>query len=168
MIFAMQSSIKLKIYLHYIFEVKLRFLYVIFSIINTFFISYLYKNQIIFIITKYLLNNMNSHRFIFTDLTLVLFIHLKLILFISILINIPFLIIHFIYFMINSLYIHELKSYINISINSILIFFFSIYINYNYIFPQILNFFLSFENKNNFFPLHFEAKFEDFFNIFFF
>ena len=43
----------------------------------------------------------------------------------------------------------------------------SVIITYNIIFPQILDIFLQFEKKNNFFPIHFEAKLEDFFSTMF-
>ena len=41
----------------------------------------------------------------------------------------------------------------------------SIFLNYFYIFPKILDLFLNFEKNNFFFPLHFEAKIDDFISM---
>jgi sec-independent protein translocase protein TatC len=43
----------------------------------------------------------------------------------------------------------------------------SILLTYFFIFPNLLNFFLIFEKNNIFFPLHFEAKIEEFFSVMF-
>ena len=121
---------KFKIYLYYFFEIKWRIIYIIFSIINTSIICYFYKDQITYILTNYLLYNMNSHRFIFTDLSQVFFIYIKIVLFVSIIINVPFIILHFLYFFWSSLYLNELKSLIIIIFYILFFYFLSLFITY--------------------------------------
>ena len=94
-------------YLYFFFEVKYRICYIILSIILTFFICYLYKEQFIYLLKNYLLYNMASHRFIFTKLTQILITYIKFSIILSFFINIPFIIVHFLYFFITALYKHE-------------------------------------------------------------
>ena len=108
---------------------------------------------------------MSSHRFIFTKLTQILFTYLKFSIIIAFLINIPFIILHLFYFLNTALYKHEWIYWIKIIIFSICCYFFSIFLNYYYIFPKILDLFLNFEKNNLFFPLHFEAKIDDFISM---
>ena len=94
-------------YLYFFFEIKYRIFYIILSIIFTFIICYLYKEQFIYLLTNYLLYNMASHRFIFTKLTQILITYIKFSIFLSLFINIPFIILHLLYFFITALYKHE-------------------------------------------------------------
>jgi Sec-independent protein secretion pathway component TatC len=72
-------------------EIKLKLYYNILSIILTFIVCYIYINQIIFILIKYLLYNMESHRFIFTKFTEVFYTYIRISLISSILICFPFI-----------------------------------------------------------------------------
>ena len=111
---------------------------------------------------------MASHRFIFTKLTQILITYIKFSIFLSLFINIPFIILHLLYFFITALYKHEFIIWFFWIIFSIFIYLFSIIITYYYIFPSILNLFLNFEKYNFFFPLHFEAKIEEFISMMYF
>ena len=111
---------------------------------------------------------MSSHRFIFTKLTQILFTYLKFSVIIAFLINIPFILLHIFYFLNTALYKHEWVYWVKIILFSISNYFLSIFFNYYYIFPKILDLFLNFEKNNIFFPLHFEAKIDDFISMAFF
>jgi len=123
------------------------------------------KEQLIYILIKYLLYNMSSHRFIFTKLTQILITYIKFSIILGLIINIPFILGHIFYFFNSALYKHEWIYWLKIFCFSISIYFLSISINYFYIFPKILDLFLNFEKNNIFFPLHFEAKIDDFISM---
>lgn len=89
------------------FELKYRFLYIIFSILITSIFCYILKEQLIYLLIKYLLYNMSSHRFIFTQLTQILITYIKFSVILSFFINIPFIILHCFYFINPALYKHE-------------------------------------------------------------
>ena len=108
---------------------------------------------------------MSSHRFIFTQLTQILITYIKFSVILSFFINIPFIILHCFYFINSALYRHEWFYWIKIILISIILYFYSILLNYFFIFPKILDLFLNFEKNNFFFPLHFEAKIDDFISM---
>ena len=105
---------------------------------------------------------MKSHRFIFTTLTEIFFTYIKFSIILGLIISLPFIIFQLWLFLIPGLYKFEkniLDFYLLISFSCFLI---SILLNYYFILPNILKFFLNFENNNYFFPLHFEAKLENY------
>lgn len=108
---------------------------------------------------------MSSHRFIFTQLTQILITYIKFSVILSFFINIPFIILHCFYFINSALYKHEWFYWIKVILISIILYFYSILLNYFFIFPKILDLFLNFEKNNFFFPLHFEAKIDDFISM---
>ena len=125
-------------------ELQYRFYYIILSIILTFICSYFYINQIIFVITKYLLYSMNSQRFIFTKITEVFYTYIQFSLITSLFICLPFILINLWLFFIPGLYKSE-RFYLNCFLIFIIFFFiFSFIISYYYIIPTILKFFLYF------------------------
>jgi Sec-independent protein secretion pathway component TatC len=65
------------------------------------------KEQLIYILIKYLLYNMSSHRFIFTKLTQILITYIKFSIILGLIINIPFILGHIFYFFNSALYKHE-------------------------------------------------------------
>jgi len=158
-----------KLYNKIFLEIKWRCLYIIISWLFLSIICFLFKEQFIYILSKYLLYNMSSHRFIFTELTTILTIYLQFIFFCSIYIQIPFIIIHFCYFFLSSFYYSEWRVWLFVHGWSIFLYILSIFISYKFIFPGIIHIFLSFETKNLniYFPLHFEAKINEFFYLMF-
>ena len=94
-------------YLYFFSEIKYRIFYIIISLLITFIVSYLYKEQLIYLLTHYLLYNMASHRFIFTKLTQILLTYIKFSIILSFFINVPFILLHALYFFIAALYKHE-------------------------------------------------------------
>ena len=112
---------------------------------------------------------MASHRFIFTELTTILLTYFKLSFFLSILIQVPFILIHFCYFFLASFYYFEWRRWLFINFFSLCFYILSVFLTYFFIFPGFIDIFLVFETKNSilYFPLHFEAKINDFFNLLF-
>jgi|688.fasta_scaffold06839_21 sec-independent protein translocase protein TatC len=146
-------------------EIKYRIFYIFLSILITFFVCYFYKEQLVFLLTKTLLYNMNSHRFIFTTLIEIFFSYIYFCIYFSIIINIPFNIVFIGHFFFNSLYIHEFKLFFNFLILVIFFYIISIFLNYFFILPNFLKLFLNFEQSNSYFPLHLEAKIDEILKI---
>ena len=149
----------------YFKELKYRLYYSLFSIILTIICCYIYIDPIIYVLTKYLLINMNSHRFIFNQLINILYIYIKLSIFLGIFINIPFCLLNIYFFFYNSLYKYEIKFLKKIFFLINFLYILSIFIFFNYIIFNFINFFLNFEQYNFFFPLHFEARLDEFINL---
>ena len=150
------------LFFRYLNELKFRFFYSFLTILISFICCYIYSDQIIYLFTNYLLVNMNSHRFIFTNLTHILITYIKFSLVISILVSMPIILIHFWFFLIPGLYKHE-KAVIDFYlILNFICFNLGYFLAFYILLPKIWTFFLSFENNNIFFPLHFEAKLEDY------
>lgn len=143
-------------------EIKYRFIYIILSFLITSIFCYILKEQLLYLLIKYLLYNMSSHRFIFTKLTQILITYIKFSLIFAFFYNLPFLLMHCFYFLNSALYKHEWIYWFKILFISIFFYFLSIFLNYFFIFPKILDLFLNFEKNNYYFPLHFEAKIDDF------
>lgn len=143
-------------------ELKLRFYYIIFSIFSTFITCYIYIDQIMYVLTHYLLYNMSSHRFIFTKLTEVFYTYIQFSLISSLLICFPFILINLWLFIVPGLYRHEKFYFEGFLFLIFFLFISSFLISYNYILPNILKFFLYFENNNKFIPIHFEARIQEY------
>jgi sec-independent protein translocase protein TatC len=150
------------LFFKYLNELKFRIFYSFLTILISFICCYIYSDQIIYLFTNYLLVNMNSHRFIFTNLTNILITYIKFSLVVSIAISIPIILLHFWLFIVPGLYKHE-KQIIDIYlILNFICFYIGYSLAFHFLLPKIWTFFLSFENNNTFFPLHFEAKLEDY------
>jgi sec-independent protein translocase protein TatC len=160
-----------KIYNFFFIEIKFRLFYILLSFLLCFLICFYFKEELIYILTNYILYFMSSQRFIFSKLTQILYIYLKFALTLSLFLNLPFFFFHIIYFFFSGLYFHEKKKIIYIFFLFNLNYILSIFLTYFYIFPFWLNIFLNFEKNNQIFPLHFEANLNDFFffmfNLFF-
>lgn len=161
------NTLLFKKFYEYILEIKKRILYSCLSLIITFVIIFYYKDVTVFLLTKYLLYNMTSHRFIFTEVTSMFFVYIKYCFLVSFFFNMPFILFHLLFFFFNSLYLHELKIWFYIILALNILYIISILIIYFLIFPGILEFFLIFERNNIYFPLHFEAKLDRFLSFLF-
>lgn len=143
-------------------ELKYKIFYSILTIILTSLSCYIYINQLMYVLTYYLLYNMNSQRFIFTKLTELFFTYIKFSLISGLFFSLPCILFSFWLFFIPGLYKYE-RQYLNWYTSIvIIIFILSCILNYYLILPNVLNFFLFFENNNNFFPVHFEARLKDY------
>lgn len=156
------NNIKKQKFINHFYVLSIRLIYVLIAIIFTFISTYYYSDALIYIFIKPFLIQMYAHRFIFTSLLEIFLTYLKFSFLISIVLSFPVLIIQFWFFLIPGLYKYEKKKITLIFTIIFFFFFLSILITYFLILPSIWNFFLSFENKNFYFPLHFEAKINDY------
>lgn len=140
------------------YELKLRFIYYIFTLILTIICCYIYSDEIIYIFVEPIISKMNSQRFIFTNLKEIFFMYFEFALIGGFFFSLPILIGQIFFFFINGLFKYEIKIIYFITFISFILFFLGFGLGYYYIMPSAWDFFLLFEQKNNFFPLHFEAK----------
>jgi sec-independent protein translocase protein TatC len=149
----------------FILELTYKFIYSILLFFITAIFCYWNIDSILYLLSKYLLTEIQSHRFLFNNLIQIFYIHLKLAFFFSIILSVPFIFFNYISFFLSSFFKKEAYFYGILSLVFIIIYYLNIYFISNSIIPNFLNFFLYFENNNAFFPLHFEAKFEDYFSL---
>ena len=128
---------------NHITEIKFRFIYSIFSLILTLLVSYIYQLELLYIITRPFLEL--QQKFIFVDLTEALYTIIRICIYTSIMLIIPYVFYQIWSFFIPSCYFSE-----RISINKFLIIFFillclEIFIIYFFLFPKICEFLLSFQ-----------------------
>ena len=161
--------------LQYLYELKLSLLYIIILILFVFILNFYYFNEIIYILLKPLFNSFklnnkyNNFYLIFTNLTDIFFIYIKIFFLISFYISIPLTFLNTKKFISNGLYCFEIKIFqiffyifsVFICINNFLIYFVFI--------PLIYGFFISFEviSSSALFNLYFEGKFNDYLNFIF-
>ena len=128
---------------------------------------YLKIEPILYILSKYLLTHIQSSKFFFSEITQIFFSYIYISINTTIIICIPFILLNFFTYFLNSMFQFEFQILKNI------FFFFSFfYINLILIItlkiiPEFLKFFLSFEASTQYFPLYFEAKFETYFKLIF-
>lgn len=143
-------------------HLNIRLLYSLLTFILTSICCYLYSDPLLYIFIKPFLLEMYTNRFIFTNLLEIFLTYIKFSLIISFILTIPIFIFHLWLFFKPGLYKWEEKK-LNLTLYiSIFFFFLGCFIGYYIILPSIGNFFLNFDNNNLFFPLHFEAKINDY------
>ena len=147
-----------KLFFKNAYELKLRCYYSLLSIIVTFCICYLYSDAIIYLFVNTILIKMDSQRFIFTSLKEIFFMYIKFSFLSGIFFSFPVFLIQFLCFFMNGLYKYEIKIIFQYIVLSFLLFIIGFFLGYKIIIPNAWTFFLEFENNNVFFPLHFEAK----------
>ncbi len=149
-------------FFNHLSDLNIRLLYISFMLIFTFSCCYIYSDSLIYLFIKPFLIKMDAHRFIFTSLIEIFFTYIKFSAIIAFLISLPFIFFQIWLFLIPGLYKYERKSLNIFIIFIILIFLISVSIIYFLILPNIWKFFLLFEQNNTLFPLHFEAKINDY------
>lgn len=150
---------KSSVYYH-VKELKLRTCYLGFSFLTTFFISYYYSFEILYLFVKPFLNYEKS--FIFTDLTEAFYTTIKLNLIISIYILIPFIIYHIWCFFIPSTFLEERKKY-NFFFTAIAILLgISLCFIYFLVLPELYKFLLHFEINTSFMVIQLEARIQSY------
>jgi sec-independent protein translocase protein TatC len=150
------------VYSYFLYEIKNRFFLLFLTGLSTLVASYLYKEVLLFFICS---NSQFS--FIYTSITEVLSIYVKLISFITNQVLLVYFFFHFLVFLAPGLYD---KEYYNIKLVfslSVLMLVFSIMFFNILLFPLSCEFFLSFQHVI-FKPLnlYFEAKIEDYFRFY--
>lgn len=148
----------------YFFELKNRFLLIIFSWFIAVITCYGYKETLLFLLIKvnYILYDSSVFYFIATNLTDVFAVYLKLSYFVSNQLILVFLIYHFLIFLSPALYTHEYKR-----IKSTIIFWFFVMIScvlifHFYVLPFAWYFFLNYQSVNIFF----EARINEYFSFY--
>jgi sec-independent protein translocase protein TatC len=157
----------------YLLEIKNRFFLLCLTYFSTIIVSYFYKEILLFLIAQpkynFSWNNnketFTSFYFIFTDVTEIFLVYIKLIVFISFQILVIFIIYHVFLFFIPALFKLEYK-YSSFIIQIVFItWMFSLLIANYYLIPISWDFFLSFQNfiADKSFNIHFEAKLSEYF-----
>lgn len=131
---------------HHITEIKLRFIYSIFSLIITLLVSYIYQLELLYIITRPFLKL--QQKFIFVDLTEALYTIIRICIYISIMLIIPYIIYQIWSFFIPSCYLSERNAINKFLIIFIILLCLEIFIIYFLLFPKICEFLLSFQINN--------------------
>ncbi len=153
----------------YLVEIKNRLLYLIISWFLISIILFFYKDCIIYFILKPCITKkiINNFYFIYTNLTEVISVYLKLVFFLGFYLSYPHIIYHLWKFIYPIFYIKNLKK------NKLLLLLFSLFwfilniILYIWIIPNLWEFFLNIGSNNYQNPvgLHFEAKFNEYINF---
>lgn len=162
--------------INYLYELKYYFFYNILILCFILIINFIYFNEIIFILLKPLLSinnisiiNFNKNYLIFTGLTDILFIYIKIYFIICFYIYLPILILQFNKFLISGLYFSEKQFLMYITFFFFILFFINNFIIYFVFIPKIWAFFLDFEILSNvkLFNLYFEGKINDYLSLIF-
>lgn len=154
---------------NYIIEIKNRFFFVLFTWFVIAFVSYFYKETLLYLLLlKSNSNNLTFNYFIFTNVTEVFSMFIKLVYFLANQISIFYLFCHVIVFITPALYYQEYK-YLKFIFN-LFLFFWLISLGFlnKILVPFAWNFFLSFHQilSNQTIYLHFEAKINEFLNFY--
>lgn len=126
--------------INHLLEIKYRCLYIMYSIILTSIISYQYKEEIFYILSKPL-----GKSFIYTDVIEAFTTYIKMSLMTGIYFSYPILLYHFWSFIIPGLYLFEKKIYRIIILISIFLFLIASTTGYYILFPIAYAFFLDFQ-----------------------
>ena len=148
--------------LNYFKEIKNRIFLVLISWLISVLISYYYKETLLFLTTKTLINNNKPLYFIATNLTEIITTYIQLSYFTATQFTLIMFIYHLFIFLNPSLYKFEsvlLKLYISRSIILGVLSLISLTI---YIIPFVWNFFLSFQYSQNSINLYFEGKINEY------
>lgn len=150
----------------YFLEIKNRFLLISITWLFSFLLCYFYKEVLLFLIVKF--DNFDilitPLYFIFTNITEMFSIYIKLLHFIANQIFLIYFLYHILLFIAPGLYHYEYKCFFQIFSLAILFWVFSIYLLNNFFLPICWNFFISFQNLNSNF--YFEAKLNEYLNFY--
>ena len=165
---------------YYTNEIWLRILYLSFSLLLTFSVTYYYIENCLYLFSYPILKtnfslienldvNLSLHRLIYTSITEAFIINIKFAFIFSILINLFLLIYHFLSFLLPSLYTFEKKKFLNIFIIIFSCTIFGYCLNYFFLIPNIWFFLLSFETEsvNTLLNIKMEAKMDEYFDFVF-
>ena len=148
--------------LEYLLELRNKFILLIITFSITLIVCYLYKDALLFLVTQMHLNDKNLY-FIFTDVTELLSVYLKVVFFFSVQVSIWYFFYYLFSFLATALYFHEFKLINFLLISGTFFWFLSILLSSYIIIPFGWNFFLSFQFQQGF---YFEARISDYFNFY--
>nr|UXN44362.1 SecY-independent transporter protein [Haslea karadagensis] len=150
----------------YYIEFKSRSLLLIITWVSTILVSYLYKEILLFLMIEPSLNysNQNMLYFIFTNVTEIFTVYLKIIIFVGNHILIIFTLYHITLFLSLGLYKSELKNITFLIQTSFLVFILSVNFFNNILLPLSWSFFLSFQSFSflKSIDLYFESKLNEY------
>lgn len=157
----------------YFLEIKNRLFLLFIAWISTVFVGYFYKEILLFVIiqpNKFISINepLTLFYFIFTDITEILSVYLKLVTFLSLQIFFIYTLYHFFLFFSPALFKSEYRNCLfGVKVVS-LMWLISLILSNCFLIPLTWNFFLSFQDltANRSFNLHFEAKLNEYFNFY--
>ena len=156
------------LFLYYLNELKYRFLYILISFFFNFIVLFFFAKDVLFILIKpLLLVNNNFNYFIFTNMSDVLLIYLKIVFFISLILSIPVVLIQIWFFLVEGLYRYEKYFLIVLFYSFVFIFLCINFILYSYLIPMIWVFFVNFELTSSefIFNIYYEARITDYVNF---
>lgn len=107
--------------------------------------------------------NISSKRFFYSNITQIFWIYIQISIYIAIIVTLPFQILNFLVYFLQSLYPKEFFFVLRLFFKFVIIYLLAGFLNYYILIPNILNFFLKFEQKNLYLITHFEAKFDEYF-----
>ncbi|MFL2660375.1 MAG: twin-arginine translocase subunit TatC [Alphaproteobacteria bacterium] len=156
-------------YLSHLKELRNRLLYSFFFLIICFFFFLLNTSIISELLTKPLFNllqNLDDRRMIFTGLPEVFVSNLKISLFASFIVSLPFFIIQTVLFISPALYKKEKKLFFPVFLMVPILFFLGVLFAYYILIPLIWTFFISFENfMQNGFNLELESRYSEYMKL---
>jgi len=161
------------LFFYYLNEIKYRVLYFIFSFLFNFFIWLFYSKESLFLIVRPLLNLTKGEQFsyfIFTNMTDVLFIYIKIALILAFVVALPFLFLQVWFFLVQGLYNYE-KNFLGIIFFLFIFLFINlIYFLYTFLIPFIWFFFINFEltSSESLFGMYYEARINDYVDFMFY
>ena len=161
------------LFIFYLKEVKYRIFYCILSFFFNFLVWFFFAKELLFVIVKPLLQiNKTStfSYFIFTNMTDVLSVYIKIAFILGIVITVPVIFFQLWFFLVQGLYNYE-KNYLFIFIIIFIFIIVSIYsLLYMYLIPFIWFFFINFEltSENFLFGVYYEAKINDYVSFMFY
>ena len=157
---------------NYYVEIKNRFLLSGLAWVSVILVSYIFKEVLLFSITKqnnnFLFYNEEIFYFIFTEVTEIFYAYIIIIFFFGTQTFFLYFFYHILIFVSLGLYKYEYKYLIFIFKTSVFIFFFSVIIFNKVLFPFSWSFFLSFQNFDMLksLTLHFEAKLSEYLSFY--
>lgn len=158
----------------YFIEIRNRLFLTIMCSLGTVFVSYFYKEVLLFIMVEPCTinqnqDNCNIYYFIFTNITDLFLVYFKLVTFITLQLLVPFTIIHIFNFLTPALYFREYKTYFTFIKLSCIFWVISWILLSCFIVPITWFFFSNFQNlvSSKFINIHFEAKLNEYFDFYF-
>lgn len=148
--------------LKYLLEIQNKFILLVVTAFSTLLVCYWYKDVLLFLVTQMHINDENLY-FIFTDVTELFSVYIRVILFFCGQIALWHLFYHIFSFLSTALYFEEFK-FVSFFFNSVTFFWFlSGFLSSYILVPFGWNFFLSFKLEQGF---YFEARISEYFNFY--
>jgi sec-independent protein translocase protein TatC len=160
------------LFIYYLKEIQYRILYCSVSILFNFIIFIFFSKELLFILVKPLLNineEILFYYFIFTNMSDVLLIYIKIALILAFFFTIPTFLIQIIIFLFRGLYRYEFFFIFVMFLLSVTFLYIILLVLYSYLIPLIWFFFINFEltSANSLFGVYYEAKINDYINFMF-